>query len=269
MIKYDKAVVAEVKFENYSESVKKVLDLIKVNELISKEKRIILKPNLTTNKKPPVTTDVRCVEEVLKYCRNNSKAEIIIAEGAGGCDTVRCFEELGFYKLEEKYGTKVIDLNREKKVTLTRSDALKLKKFKMPEILSGAFLINIPVLKEHSNAKITGAMKNLMGLYISPAPYRLAGWNKAKIHRLGLHECIFDLNLYKKANVNLVDASVGQVGAEIEGTAKEFGILLASTDCVAIDVRCAEIMEKNWKEIEYLIYADGRLGSSEFDLVRA
>lgn len=268
MVKYNKAIVGEVQFENYADSIKKVLDLIKVNELIANEKRIILKPNLTINKKPPVTTDVRCVEEVLKYCKNNSKAEVIIAEGSGGCDTVRCFEELGYYKLEEKYGVKVIDLNREKRALLTRSDALKLKKFKMPEILSGSFLINIPVLKEHSTTGITAAMKNLFGLYISPIPYRYAGWNKAKLHKLGIHQCIFDLSLYKKANVNIVDASVGQIGGEIEGTPKQFNILLASVDPVAIDVRCAELLGKNWKEMEYLIYADGRLGSSEFDIIK-
>lgn len=268
MIRYEKAVVAEVSFENYAGSVKKVLDLIKAKELIASEKRIILKPNLTLNKKPPATTDIRCVEEVLKYCRMNSKAEIIIAEGSGGCDTVKCFEEFGFYKLEEKYGTRVVDLNREKRVVLTRNDALKLKKFKMPEILSGAFLISIPVLKEHSNTSLTAAMKNLMGLYISPPQYRFAGWNKAKLHRLGLHECIFDLNLYKKANINLVDASVGMIDEEISGAAKKFNVLLASTDPVAIDVRCAGLLGKNWKDIEYLIYADGRLGTSEFEIIK-
>jgi len=266
MVKYEKAEVAEVKFENYAESVTKILDLIGAKELIAKEKRIILKPNLTTNKVSPVTTPVELVEEVLKYCRKNSKAEIIIAEGSGGCDTVKCFEELGFYKLEEKYGCKVIDLNREKRIVVTRSDALKLKKFKMPEILSGAFLINLPILKEHSNTRVTAAMKNLFGLYISPIPYRFAGWNKAKLHRLGIHECVFDLNLYKKPNISLVDANIGQVGDEIKGVPKKFGVLLASTDPVAVDVRCAEILGKNWKEIEYLIYADGRLGTSEFVL---
>ena len=66
MVKYNKAIVGEVQFENYADSIKKVLDLIKVNELISNEKRIILKPNLTINKKPPVTTDVRCVEEIMR-----------------------------------------------------------------------------------------------------------------------------------------------------------------------------------------------------------
>lgn len=267
MVKYDRAIVAEVKFENYADSVEKILDMIKANKLIKAEKRIVIKPNLTTNKEPPVTTDVKLVEEVLKYCRKHSKAEIIIAEGSGGSDTVKCFEKLGYYDLEARYGTKVVDLNREKRITLTRNDALKLKKFKMPEILSGAFLINIPVLKEHSVARLTAAMKNLFGLYISPAPYKYLGWSKAKLHKLGIHECVFDLNLYKKADINLVDASIGQIGDEISGTPKNFGVLLASTDSVAVDVRCAEILEKNWKEIEYLIYADGRLGTSVFDLI--
>jgi len=268
MVKYEKAYVAEVEFENYAESVTKILNLIGANKLIAEEKKIILKPNLTTNKGPPVTTPIELVEEVLKYCRKNSKAEIIIAEGSGGCDTVKCFEELGFYKLEEKYGCKVIDLNREKRIVVTRSDALKLKRFKMPEILSGAFLINLPILKEHSSARVTAAMKNLFGLYLSPLAYRLVGWSKARLHRLGIHECIFDLNLYKKPNITLVDAYIGQIGDEIKGVPKKFGVLLAGTDPVAIDVRCAEILGKNWKEMEYLIYADGRLGTSEFELIK-
>ena len=79
--------LAVVEFENYPKSVRAVLDDIGAAEILARQQRIILKPNVVNDSPPPVTTDVHCVEAIVDYCREHTKAEIVIAEGCGGCDT--------------------------------------------------------------------------------------------------------------------------------------------------------------------------------------
>lgn len=90
---------------------------------------------MTINRSPPCTTPAELVEEVIKFCQDNSKAEIIIAEGSGGCDTQKAFADLGYRQLSQKYQIKLIDLNREERILLKNPKALVLKKVKLPKII--------------------------------------------------------------------------------------------------------------------------------------
>ena len=72
--------VAQVEFANYGQSISKALDLIGASERLPKDGLIILKPNLTNSAPPPVTTSVRAVEAVYRYCRAHTQAEILIGE---------------------------------------------------------------------------------------------------------------------------------------------------------------------------------------------
>jgi uncharacterized protein (DUF362 family) len=57
-------------------------------------------------------------------------------------------------------------------------------------------LINIPVLKNHNSTGISCALKNLMGLV----------WDRSYYHRNNLDQCIADFPLYRKPDLNIVDA---------------------------------------------------------------
>ena len=104
--------IATEKFSSYETSVPRILDSLGIKELLSRQKKIILKPNLTCCKPPPVTTPAKFVEEILKYCQAYSRAEILIAEGSGG-STNLCYDNLGYRELEKKYAVKLINLNQE------------------------------------------------------------------------------------------------------------------------------------------------------------
>ncbi|MEZ4551918.1 MAG: DUF362 domain-containing protein [Desulfobacterales bacterium] len=68
----------------------------------------------------------------------------------------------------------------------------------------------------HSLAGITGSLKNMMDL--PPAHYSGCGgiWNKAEFHR-DIHQAIVDLNRYRKADLTLMDASVGMPDYHLGG----------------------------------------------------
>ena len=142
-------------FKSFSQSVPQILKESGLAERIEGEKRIILKPNLTTACLPPCTTPAELVREVIKFCQANSRAEIIIAEGSGGCDTREAFNKLGYINLAKNYKVKLVDLNKVERVTLKNPKALVLPEVELPKIVFESYFINLPVLKEHSVAVLT------------------------------------------------------------------------------------------------------------------
>lgn len=254
-------------FKSYKETIPKILERLELKEKIKNQEKILIKPNLTTNQPFPCTTSVDFVEEVIKYCLENSKAEIIIAEGSGGCDTEKAFKDLGYYELAKKYKIKLIDLNKTERIKLENEKALVLKTIFLPRIVFESFIINLPVLKIHSEAKLTAAMKNLFGFYLNteflvkegdywvlkkdiPAGY----WNKSELHYFGVHKAIIDLNKYINVGFHLVDGSIGQLKSEVYGIPADppIGKIIAGYDAKLVDVECAKLLKLNPENIFYL-----------------
>ena len=252
---------ASVKFTDYESSVAKALDAIGAGDRLPRDGLIILKPNLTNADPPPVTTDVRCVEAVLEYCRARTRAEIAIGEGCGSGTTAETFRANGYEDLAREHGIRLIDFNTEKAVRLERRDTLQLKELFLPKIALDAFIVSIPVLKDHSFTVTTIAMKNMFGL--APAPYYRGSWNKSKLHSPSTHRSVVDVCLYKKPDLCVVDASVALSGMHLSGTPRKLGVILAGFDPVAVDAAGSRLLGHNPEEIEYLRLADGRLGKLE------
>ena len=253
--------VAKVKFTNYQLSVTKALDLIGAANKLPDNGLIIVKPNLTNADGPPVTTNVAAAEAVYKYCKANCKAQIAIGEGCGNGTTKQTFQANGYTKLAEKYGIRLIDFNQEQTVLVSNDNALQLKEFHIPRIVQGAFVISLPILKDHSFTKTTIAMKNMFG--IAPAPFYCGSWNKSKLHSPSTDKSVFDVCLYKKPNLAVVDAVTALTGMHLSGRHKNLGLILAGFDVVAVDAVGSELLGHNPKTIEYLQLANGLLGSMD------
>jgi len=255
------SIVAKIKFSDYQSSVTKALDLIDASAKLPQSGLIIIKPNLTNSDGPPVTTNVEAVEAVYSYCKKYSKAEIAIGEGCGTGTTEETYRANGYTKLAEKYGIRLIDFNKEKAVLLKNDKALQLKEFYMPEIVQDAFIISVPILKDHSFTKTTIAMKNMFG--IAPEPYYSGSWNKSQLHSPSTDKSVFDVCLYKMPALSVVDAVVGLKGMHLAGRSKQVGVILAGFDAVAVDAVGSELLGHKRSSIEYLKLANGRLGSMD------
>ena len=253
--------VAKVKFVDYKSSIAKALDLIGAGARLPQEGLIIIKPNLTNSSPPPVTTSVTAAEAVYNYCKNHTKAEIIIGEGCGTGTTPEVFAALGYTDLAKSYGIKLVDFNQAETVVLKNDNALQLKQFHMPRIVPEAFVISLPVLKDHSFTKTTIAMKNMFG--IAPGRFYAGSWNKSKLHSPSTDKSVVDVCLYKKPDLSVVDASVALKGMHLAGKHKTLDIILAGFDPVAVDALGSKLLGHNPKRLEYLTLANGLLGSME------
>jgi len=253
--------VAKVKFVDYKTSIARALDLIDAGTRLPKQGLIIIKPNLTNSSPPPVTTSVAAAEAIYNYCKARTKAEIVIAEGCGSGKTPNVFAKLGYTDLANKYGLKLIDFNEAETIVLENDDAFQLKQFFMPKIVQQAFVISLPVLKDHSFTKTTIAMKNMFG--IAPGKFYSGSWNKSKLHSPSTDKSVVDVCLYKKPDLSVVDASVALKGMHLAGRHKSIGLVLAGFDPVAVDTLGSKLLGHNPKKLDYLALANGRLGSMD------
>lgn len=251
--------VAKVRFHGYRESVAEVLNLIGAAEALPQDKLIIIKPNLTNADPPPVTTPVEMVEAVYLYCKEHTDAEITIGEGCGSGVTTDTYKKNGYLELAQEYGIRLIDFNAEEAVVVRSEEALVLKEFHIPCIVLDAFVISVPVLKDHCFTKTTVAMKNMFG--IAPAPYYAGSWNKSKLHSPSTHKSVVDVCLYKRPDLCVVDAVVALSGMHLSGTPKRLNTILASFDCVAADAIASQMLGHKPDNIEYLRLANGQLGN--------
>jgi len=250
--------VATVGFTDYETSVAEAMDAIGAARKLPQEGLIIIKPNLTNADGPPVTTDVAAAEAVYRYCKSHSTAEIAIGEGCGTGVTRDAFRANGYADLAERCRLKLIDFNQAETVTLSRSDALQLGQFHLPKVALDAFIISLPVLKDHSFTVTTIAMKNMFGL--APARYYRGSWNKSKLHSPSTHRSVFDVCLYRRPDLSVVDARVALSGMHLSGTARKLGVILAGFDPVAVDAVGSRMLGHEPADIEYLTLGNGVLG---------
>jgi uncharacterized protein (DUF362 family) len=253
--------VSKVSFTNYEESVSKALDLIGAPEKLPQQGLIIIKPNLTSSSPPPVTTPVEAAEAVYRYCSLHSGARVAIGEGAGSGKTDDVFRALGYADLADRHSIELIDFNEGSTELLRRNDTLYLKEFHMPTAVLNAFIISLPVLKDHSFTVTTVSMKNMFG--IAPEPYYGGSWNKSRLHSPSTHRSVVDVCLYKKPDLSLIDASVALAGSHLWGNNKKIGVIVASFDPVAADAVGSRLMGHEPLNIEYLALSNGVLGDMD------
>jgi len=253
--------VAKVKFSQYQSSTQQALDLIQAADKLPDNGLIILKPNLTNADGPPVTTPVEIVEAVYLYCREHCHADIAIGEGCGSGQTRDTFRKNGYETLAQQHDLKLIDFNQGDTVLCKNAQCHVLKEFHMPRAVQDAFVISIPILKDHCFTVTTVAMKNMFG--IAPATHYGGSWNKSKLHSPCTHKSVVDLCCYKRPDLCVVDAVTALQGMHLSGTPLALNTILASFDPVAIDALGSQMMGHTPASIDYLTLANGRLGSMD------
>lgn len=244
-----------VPFTSYQDSVRSALDKIKSREELSKQRAIIIKPNLINASPPPVTTPVECVKAVIQYVRSCSDAEIVIAEGCGAIeyDTDNAFKHLGYSDLSEEMDVPLVDLNYSETVFLQNKVCKIFKEMHLPKIAMDSYIISVPVLKAHSLADITGTMKNMIGL-APPRHYQINGhWKKSAFHKC-MHDTISDLMEYRSPDLSVMDARIGLADYHLGGRECDPPVnkIIAGFDAREVDRTAAKMLGLNWRDIPHL-----------------
>ncbi len=254
----DTVIIKEIK--NYSSSVNSLLEELDFGGRLDDINRIIIKPNLLQDSPPPCTTDVDCVEAIIKYIRiRNSSIPVVILEGSGGCETSKAFKVLGYGELAENYGVTLMDVDQSPLVKLENKNARVYKEIYLPEIIFDSYLISVPVLKDHLMTTVTLGLKNMVGLLHKKHYGNYWSYNRSDVHRVGLDEAIADLNDYIDIGLTIIDGRLGQEGSHLKGgrvclPAKS--IVIGGYNTLEVDKAGARILGHDWKNVRHLRMID-------------
>jgi len=165
-----KTTVSIVKVSNVYESLKESLRLSHGLAGLNVNDQILIKPNIVSwdfeLPFPPygVVTTSTVMSALVRILVEHGFNNLIIGEGS--LPKLRTtghevYEALGYTKLQERYGVKLVDFNQGEFVPIDYGNGFKLDIAK--QALEADKIINVPVLKTHNQAKVSLGIKNLKG----------------------------------------------------------------------------------------------------------
>jgi len=209
--------------------------------------RIAVKPNmcLFMDYSTGQTTDPKIVAALIDCIREKASRELDISIVESDTEA-RKFEHvstfLGYKKMSQEERVALVNLSEDRSQEVEVKVADHSYQFLLPDTIRNADLfVNVPKMKLHPRAKVSCALKNVYGC--NPCP------EKSRYHP-HLAEAIVGMNKLMKPHLNLVDAVIVQG----KGTRK-LGLIVASSDPVAIDSAAATIIGANAKKIRVITLA--------------
>lgn len=232
-----------------------------MKKFVKKNQTVVIKPNIGWDVVPERAgnTNPMLVNRIIKNCFDAGAKDVFVFDNT--CDNwTKCYSNSGIEKAAKDAGAKVVSGAKEsyyQKVTI--KGGKNLQNAKVHElILNSDVFINVPILKHHSSSKLTIGLKNLMGIV----------WDRGYWHQNDLHQCIADFGLYRKPDLNIVDAYFVLKQNGPRGVSKNDVLTMKSqiisTDIVAADSAAAKLFGIEPDEIPYLVYADKmKIGSMD------
>ncbi len=228
---------------------KGIAELGGMKNFVKPGQKVVVKPNIGWDCVPEraANTNPQLIGKIVEHCMNAGAKEVYVFDNT--CDKwEKCYTNSGIEKAVKDAGGKTVPGNLEdsyKEVTIPKG--VKLKSSKVHElILNSDVFINVPILKSHGSARLTIAMKNLMGIV----------WNRRYWHLHDLHQCIADFATYSKPHLNIVDAYAvmmenGPRGVSVDDV-QILKSMIISPDIVAADTAAAKIFGIEPEEIQYI-----------------
>lgn len=224
-----------------------------MGRFVKKGQTVVVKPNIGFAKTPELgaTTNPLLVQSVVDHCVQAGAKKVYVFDNVATSSygiAQKCYQVTGIEEAARSAGAIVAPGDHEKyyqKVMIPGKSVLESTAVH-ELVLEADVLINVPVFKNHQYTQVTGAMKNLMGIV----------WDRMYYHFVDLEQCIAEFCLFRKPDLNIVDAyrvmkRHGPQGRGPDDVAL-MKTLLISTDIVAIDTAATKIYGNEPETIRYL-----------------
>ena len=251
----EKNKVSIVKFNNYRENIRRAIEMCDGLIHLKVSDKVLLKPNLVMwdsvypfPKYGVITTSV-VVEEVVKLLKEYGCSDITLGESSIedaelGSGTKQAFEGLGYHHLQAKYGLKRVDFNDG---PFTKTDFGDFSLNIASQVFESDFIINLPVLKTHSQTKVSLGFKNLKGCLDLTSKIRCHNKNTP------LNHYISELGEEISPQLTVIDGIYSlERGPAFNGRAYRSDVIIASRDMFSADVIGCQAIGFTPSEIEYL-----------------
>jgi uncharacterized protein (DUF362 family) len=258
--KYD-LIVARGKGKSPSDITKAAVDAFGgMSRFISRGDVVVVKPNISWDRLPEqaANTNPEVVAAIVKLCFSAGAKKVKVFDRTVN-DPRRCYKQSGISDAVSALGAEVnfIDERRFRDISI-KGQVLKSWPLYL-DIFEADKVINVPVAKHHSLAKLTMAMKNWMGVM---------GGQRGSIHQK-IGEALSDLSLVIKPSLTVLDAvrvltANGPQGGNLQDV-KKLDTLIVGVDQVAVDSFGATLFGMKGSDLSY-VRAAAAAGIGTMDL---
>ncbi len=243
----NKAIVSVMRADEYDctkvyEAIEKCLELIGgLNRILRRDDKVFVKINHLSPPSPPergIVTHPVFVQAVLELLKI-SGARITVGDDIDS-DSGDGFSVSGIRQVCEKSGIRLINL-REEGFVETKCHGLRLDTVYMSRIaLDADVIVNLPKLKTHSLTVFTGGIKNMYGTI--PRGHRTRfHYEYMKTQDFG--QLLTDVFSVVKPHLTIMDGIMAMEGeGPGAGSLRNLGVILASSDAVALDSVATKII---------------------------
>ena len=236
-----------------AELVRKALETLGgMERFVPQNADVIIKPNICVSFRPyewGATTNPWVVGELVKMSFEAGAKRVRVMDHTWRREMTDAYSNSGIQEQVETNGGEMEWMPREQFIDTDIPDGVDLKSLKLyDQVINAEVLINVPIAKHHQDAKLTLAMKNLMGCMDD---------------RLTMHtnqgQRIADLSSRIKPTLNVMDAvrmmmKYGPTGGLLREV-KKADTVVAGTDIVAVDSYTATLFNMKPEELEYVVAA--------------
>lgn len=251
----------DYRYEDVYSAVKHSIDLLGgIGKYVKTGQSVLLKPNLLSGKHQDmaITTHPAIVKAVITLVREAGGRPFI-----GDSPAAFPFAKEGIDKIAEIAGIKdmademcvdIIDLNEP--MTVSGPVGGTFKEYEISRVaINSDLVINLPKLKTHSQMVLTSAVKNLFGCV--PGTRKVQWHYKAGVDRIYFARMLVEVSQIINPVLTIVDGIIGLEGdgPGSAGTPRHIGLIVAGTNCSAIDLVVSKIVGVPEDQIPTIIAA--------------
>jgi len=201
-----------------------------MGRFVKKGQRVVIKANIAWARTPEqgCTNNPELFSALIKMCYEAGAKRVAVWDHT--CDNYQfTFSRSGLKEAAQKAGADIFSghgRNVYKRVDVPKGKKLKTVEI-LRDVLESDVFINLPIPKQHDATGLTLGLKNLIGIT----------WDMEQLHKIGLHQCIADVNTVRKPDLVVMDAIriLTTNGPKGPGKTEDIGEVIVSTDIVAVD----------------------------------
>lgn len=203
-----------------------------MKRFVSKGDKVVIKPNMGFGNPPlrTTTTEPKVVRELAKLALNAGAKRVLIFDNPCHKPNIAldiCGIKKEVLDLQDTFTYIIRDKKMFRKVNIPKGLALKDQEVAI-DILEADTIINVPVAKSHSGAKVSFGMKGWMGVVRDRTYWHL--W-------ANLHQAIADISTLIRPKLTILDATRALLtrGPGGPGEVANLKTIVAGVDPVAVD----------------------------------
>ena len=249
-------------------------------------RRVILKPNNVNINVPLASTHVDTLEGILEFLKSIGKTEnVIIAESAANGPTLDGFKNFGYFRMANKYGVKLVDLDQEPFDIIHvfdekdfRPHAVRISHLMLDP---GSFIVSVARMKTHDRVFATLSLKNIVfgspikdpGFTFGASRKKGTNTDKPIMHGSGFRG--INYNLYSMSrqlhpHLAVIDGFEGMEGnGPNNGTPVDHRVCVAGLDWLAADRIGIELMGIEFANVGYMNFCSQTgLGTTDLNKIQ-